>query len=177
MTLKDAYKWICENAKDWTINEPAFTEIVITKNGVTLTIFNDGILWQKDNYENEYTIDLCEETLETLTSADWVEQTYCRKFSYKTFVDDPNNNVWSDDFAIYLDNDDFDDYGFITSIRWKADTDACEGNGTIYAKTVCSLNKEMLKGLNDFIDIQIADGLGESYNVQKLVSKGQFYKQ
>ena len=72
---------------------------------------------------------------------------------------------------------DFDDYGFITSIRWKADTDACEGNGAIYAKTVCSLNKEMLKGLNDFIDIQIADGLGESYNVQKLVSKGQFYKQ
>lgn len=177
MTLKDAYKWICENAKDWAINKLTFTEIVITKNGVTLIILKDEILWKKENYENEYTIDLCEETLETLTSADWVEQTYCRKFSYKTFVDDPNNNVWSDDFAIYLDNDDFDDYGFITSIRWKADTDACEGNGTIYAKTVCSLNKEMLKGLNDFIDIQIADGLGESYNVQKLVSKGQFYKQ
>lgn len=177
MTLKDAYKWICENAKDWTIKELTFTEIVITKNGVTLTILKDGILWKKDNYENEYTIDLCEETLETLTSADWVEQTYCRKFSYKTFVDDPNNNVWSDDFAIYLDNDDFDDYGFITSIRWKADTDACDGKGTIYAKTVCSLNEETLKGLNEFIDIQIADGLGESYNVQKLVSKGQFYKQ
>ena len=177
MTLKDAYKWISENAKDWAIKELTFTKIVITKNGVSLTILNDEILWKTANYENEYTIDLCEESLEVLTSADWVEQTYCRKFSYKTFVDDPNNNVWADDFVIYLDKDDFDDYGFITSIKWKADTDACEGKGTIYAKTVCSLDKETLNGLNEFIDIQIADGLGESYNVQKLVSKGQFYKQ
>lgn len=177
MTLKDAYKWICENAKDWTIKEQAFTKIVITKNVGTLTILNNEIIWKTTNYENEYIIDLCEESLEALTSADWVEQTYCRKFSYKTFVDDPNNNVWADDFVIYLGPDDFNEYGFITSIRWKADTEACEGKGIIYAKTACSLDKETLNGLNEFIDIQIADGIGESYYVQKLVSKGQFYKQ
>ena len=83
MNLKDAYKWICENAKNWTIQELTFTKIVISKNEVTLTILNNEILWKTANYENEYTIELCEESLEVLTSADWVEQTYCRKFSYR----------------------------------------------------------------------------------------------
>ena len=110
MTLKDAYKWISENAKDWKITEQSDKKLVISKNNVFITITNDEINWKTANHSNYNPIDLYEEALKILTSRDWVEQTYCKGFRYKTFVDNPNQNVWKDDFARYLEQeeDEFD---------------------------------------------------------------------
>ena len=175
MTIQDAYNWIIENAKDWKITEQSDKKLVISKNNVFITITNNEINWKTANYSNYNPIDLYEEALKILTSRDWVEQTYCKGFRYKTFVDNPNQNVWKDDFARYLEQEE-DEFDFIRSIRLVAATDANYGNGTIYAETVCSLDKETLNSLNEFIEVQIYDGIGENYNVMRLISEGHFYK-
>ena len=125
-------------------------------------------------YESKLPIEVSEISLKVLTSRDWIPQTYCRSFGYIARTKNPDDDIWPEDFVDYFE--DIDTYSFVTSIKYKAKQNEYKGGGTIFAKTVCSLDKTTLETLNKEVDNQLSDSVGESVDLVNICSDGYFYK-
>lgn len=171
MNYDEILNYIRANGKKWTI-EKLDGPIIITKSNVTINITNNYISWKVDNYFKN-NIETNEDNLKILLSRDWIDQTYTRGFGYIARTDNPDRDIWPEDFVQYFEQK----FGFVTSIKWRARNNAYKGGGDIIAETVCSLDRDTLSALNYEIEIQISDGVGESCDLVSLNSDGYFYKE
>lgn len=176
MSIDEILTYIKENAKKWTI-EQSTGPIIISKGNVKLTIDTNTVAWSVSDIHNKHAIVTSEETLKVLLSRDWIEQTYCRGFGYIARTNDPDNDIWPEDFVDYVD-ERRDPFSFVQHIKWRANCRGeYKGGGTIYMDTICSLDKFTLGAMNNEIDAQVSDGVGESCELVKLSSDGYFYKE
>ena len=178
ISIQEALEWINKNAKKWNIDEQSSDKIVISKGDVVITIVKDQIHWKTAEHEdrNRSYISLIERNLKILTSRDWIPQTYYRNFGYIARTKEPDKDIWPEDYVQYF-NIYGNEYSFVTSIKWRTNYNDYKGGGAIYAETVCSLDKETLNDLNDEIEAQITDGIGESPLLINLSSDGYFHKE
>ena len=171
MTYNEILHYLKANAKKWTI-EKSDGPIILTKSNVIITINQDYISWKVEDYYKD-NIETTEENLKILLSRDWINQTYIRSFGYIARTEDPDKDVWPEDFVQYFEQK----FGFVTSIKWRSRNHSYKGGGDIIAETICSLDKDTLSSLNYEIESQMYDGVGESCDLVSLTSDGYFYKE
>ena len=101
MTYNEILHYLKANAKKWTI-EKSDGPIILTKSNVIITINQDYISWKVEDYYKD-NIETTEENLKILLSRDWINQTYIRSFGYIARTEDPDKDVWPEDFVQYFE--------------------------------------------------------------------------